>query len=184
MDDKIIKSARKQLGGLFQQRREQLGISREDLGAAVGVTAETIKGIETGRFKWDIDLQHKLCAALGIKPYFSHLMPEGEQDYRRRTNDDPERYHGFYIADNQLLYGGQAAIVKLTHPRLFLRFNYADSIFATFEDFKANIAVQEWLDPGDKPNDPDEIEAILIDCWNFLALHEEEEDRINEENEE
>lgn len=90
-----------------------------------------------------------------------------------------EHFHGFYISENLLLYPDQVAIIKLTYPRLFLRFNYADSYFTSYEDFVSNIAVQEWLD-GERPDDR-QVETILTDCWNFLALHEREEERLADE---
>lgn len=179
MDNKI-KAARQQLGQFFKERREQMGIDQETLSAHLGVTANTVNGIETGRFAWDIDLQHRLCAVLEIKPYFSATNPPDIEDYRTRKEDDPERYHGFYITDNILLYPTQVGITKLTHPRLFVRFIYSDIFFASYDDWKANIAVQEWLDPDDKPANDDEVEEILTDCWNFLCLHEREEERLNE----
>lgn len=98
-----------------------------------------------------------------------------------RKEDDPERYHGFYITENLLLYPEQLAITKLTAPRLFVRFNYGESYFSSYDDWVANHTELSWLDPDDKPTDPDEIEEILTDCWNFLALHEREEERLADE---
>ncbi len=40
-----------------------------------------------------------------------------------------------------MLYLDQLAIVKLTYPRLFVRFNYAD--------WKNNIVKMQWLDSDD-----------------------------------
>lgn len=182
MDEKL-KAARAQLGRLFQDRREQMGHDRKALAAFLGVSAETVKGIETGRFAWDIDLHLAICQALEIKPYFSFTEEPGKEDWRDRKEDDPERYHGFYFAENLLLYPEQAAIVKLTHPRLFVRFNYGESYFSSFEDWKANQTELEWLDPDDKPADPEEVEYHLTDCWNFLAMHEREEENLYEEEE-
>src|SRR5690606_31866574 len=122
MSDRI-KSAREQLGRFFKQRREELGQSQADMAAFLGITVNTLNRIEEGRFAWDIDLQHRICQALGIKPYFSHITDPEADDFTTRLEDDPERYHGFYITENLLLYPEQLAIVKLTHPRLFVRFN-------------------------------------------------------------
>lgn len=180
MNDKI-KSAREQIGRFFQERREEMGRTQKELADFLGVTENTVKGIETGRFAWDIDLQHRICQALEIKPYFSAIQAPGTEDYRNRREDDPDRYHGFYITENLLLYPDQLAIIKLTSPRLFVRFNYGDSYFISFEDWKANHTVLEWLDPDDKPGSTEEEEVILIDCWNFLALHEREEERLADE---
>lgn len=179
MEEKI-KAARKQLGGFLKQRREQLGLTTDELGGLVGFTGNTIRGVESGRFAMDIDMQFKIYQALGIKPYFSFQDQPPEGDYRLRKIDDKDRYHGFYISENLLLYPGQLAIIKLTHPRLFVKFNYGASYFSSYEDWKANHTEMQWLDPDDKP-EGEEIEYHLTDCWNFLALHEREEERLADE---
>lgn len=89
------------------------------------------------------------------------------------------RYDNFYISENILEYPGQLAIIKLSYPRLFLRFSYQDGYFISYEDWKDEIIVTEWLD-GERPNE-EEQEDILTDCWNFLALTEREEDRLSDE---
>ena len=86
MDEKI-KTARKQLGQFFKERREQMGLSSYLLADYLGISESTLKGIETGRFAWDIDLQHRLCAALEIKPYFSTTNDPHEEDYTLRKED-------------------------------------------------------------------------------------------------
>lgn len=68
-----IKAARQQLGRFFQERREEMGHDRKALAAFLGLTEETIKGIETGRFAWDIDMHLRICQALEIKPCFSTI---------------------------------------------------------------------------------------------------------------
>ncbi len=70
MNEKI-KAVRQAQGSFFKKRREQMGIPAQILAGKLGITANTLKGIESGRFARDIDLQHNICAALEIKPYFS-----------------------------------------------------------------------------------------------------------------
>ncbi len=70
MSDKI-KAARQQLGDMFRQRRQQMGRTQKEVADFLELSAETVKGIETGRFAWDIDLLFRLCAALEIKPFFA-----------------------------------------------------------------------------------------------------------------
>lgn len=179
MNEKI-KSARVTLGSFLLQRREQLGISQELLGEAVGVSANTIKGVESGRFAMDVDLQFQIYSALGIKPYFSYTDESDLENLKRNnTKADSGDFHGYYISENILLYPEQLAIVKLTYPRLFVRFNYGESFFANYKDWKANLTVQEWID-GEKPND-DEVDYILTECWNFLCLDERENEKLNNE---
>lgn len=171
-----IKAARVALGGFIKERREEMDIPASILGEFVGVTDNTIKGIESGRFAMDIDLQFKIFQALEIKPYYSTTKDPLHEDYRLRKEDDQERYHGFYISENLLLYPEQLAIIKLTYPRLFVRFNYGESLFIDYEDWKNNITTLEWLDLNDKPDNEEETDYHLTDCWNFLALHEKKED--------
>lgn len=181
INENKIRTARKELGRFFAEKREAMGRTQEELAAYVGITANTLRGIETGRFAWDVDMNHRLCAALEIKPYFHSIEPDAEPNTQSKAADDPEYYHGFYISENILLHPGKLAILKLTYPRLFLLFNYGETLFTDFNDFKLNIAVQEWLDPNDKPTDPGEIDDIITECWNFLALTEREEDRMYDE---
>lgn len=85
MTNDKIKAARIALGGFIKERREEMGLTQQLLGANVGVTANTINGIETGRFAMDIDLQFKIYQALEIKPYFSTtkdpLHEQKEEEY-------------------------------------------------------------------------------------------------------
>lgn len=76
MDEKI-KTARVQLGQFIKERRLQLGRTAQELGEFVGVTANTIKGVETGRFACDVDLLLSICAALDVKPIFAPLEELG-----------------------------------------------------------------------------------------------------------
>lgn len=80
----------------------------------------------------------------------------------------------YYITENILDWDGQLAITKMSPPAVFVRFNYGDSYFATFEEFRDALTVVEWIG-GETPDAADQ-EAILTDCWNFLAQHEEEEE--------
>lgn len=91
--------------------------------------------------------------------------------YYRKQSDSRFRYprSSYYITENILDWDGQLAITKLSPPAVFVRFPNADAYFADFEQFRDSLAVVEWL--GEKP-DPDEQEAILIDCYNFLVLHD------------
>jgi len=173
-----FKEQRIRLGAFLRERREELNLPAAILAATVEVHEETILQIEAGEFLMDIDLQFSIYRVLGIKPYFSFINQPDEEDYMLRRDDDPEHYHGFYISENLMLYPDQLAIVKLTYPRLFVRFNYADSLFIDYEDWKNNIVKMQWLDSDDKPVDEDEIDSHLTDCWNFLALHEREEENL------
>jgi DNA-binding XRE family transcriptional regulator len=173
-----IKNARAQLGQFFKDRRIELGLDEQSLAEHVGISKNTLQGIERGRFAWDIDLQHRLCAVLGIKPYFSANQPEPDPVLISNDLSDPRLYYGFYIMENVLLYPEQLAILKMTYPRLIVLFNYNVSQFTSFDDWCANHTDVQWLDKDDKPDDLEVVKDILTECWNFLALHEREEERL------
>lgn len=98
------------------------------------------------------------------------------QAYKGKQTDDRFKYprSSYYITENIRDWDGQLAITKLSPPMVFVRFAYSDSYFATFDEFRDSLAVVEWI--GGEVPDEEEQEAILTDCWNFLALHEEEEE--------
>lgn len=82
-----IKALRSQLGAFLSNRRRQMGRTDEEVGQFVGVTASTIRGVETGRFACDVDLLLKLCAALEIKPIFAPLEEIGKGSFSTLFKD-------------------------------------------------------------------------------------------------
>lgn len=76
--NEIIKLARHQLGEFFKQRRQLMGHTEAEFANFVGITANTIRGIESGRFAMDIDLHFAICSALEIKPFFAPLEEIGK----------------------------------------------------------------------------------------------------------
>lgn len=85
----------------------------------------------------------------------------------------------YYITENILDWPGQLAVIKLSPPMVFVRFDEASAYFASYEEWRDEIFVVEWIG-GEKPN-RDEQEAIFTDIWNFLVQHEEEEERQAED---
>lgn len=96
---------------------------------------------------------------------------------------EKQKYPGYYISENILDHPHQMAITKLSFPRLFLRFSDDEfAMFSSYEFWRDNLIELQWLDPSDKPTSKREVEGILTECWNFLAEHEAEEERLYEEN--
>ena len=78
-------------------------------------------------------------------------------------------FHDFYLDEHVLNHPGQAVVIKLSVPRLFLRFNYDEKYIADLEHLKENINEQTWLD-GDVVH-PADAEKILQECFDFLSEH-------------
>jgi hypothetical protein len=86
-------------------------------------------------------------------------------------------YQHFLFGENNISQKDQQTyVIKLSHPPCSIRFNYLDSIFASYEEFYKNIADVQFFS-GERPSDK-EVDEILTDAWNFLAL---EERRLDEE---
>lgn len=50
-----------------------------------------------------------------------------------------------------------------------------DCVYAGYEEFRGNISELNFLRPQDR--DTANIEQIMIDAYNFLVLHDEDEER-------
>lgn len=71
--------------------------------------------------------------------------------------------------------------MRMDFPRVFILIrDYSEAYPCTFEDFRDRIAEVNFLDP--KEREGADIENIIIDAWNFLALTERKEDELYEEN--
>lgn len=104
---------------------------------------------------------------------------------------DETGFTAFYIAENRTEHPGEECIIKLSYPRVLIRYKLSEAYFSSYDQFFQSIAHIEWLD-GERPQSQEEIDDIFTDCWNFLALEErklqedldeEEEDYGDEEEE-
>lgn len=62
------KELRTNIGQSLKDRRESLGLTVEEISGQLGISVNTMKGIESGRFAWDIDLHVRLCELLKADP--------------------------------------------------------------------------------------------------------------------
>ena len=95
-------------------------------------------------------------------------------------NQDLEQFGAWWLCENILCHHGQIALMRMDFPRVFILIrDYSEAYPCTFDEFRDKIAEVNFLDPSER--DGADIESIIIDAWNFLALTEREEDRIAEE---
>ena len=71
-------------------------------------------------------------------------------------------------------------LVNLEHS-VSIRFDYAHSYFASYEDFFESIADVQFF-TNERP-DEDTLAILLTEAWNFLALSEQEEENRADERE-
>ena len=90
-------------------------------------------------------------------------------------------YSSWWYCENILCHEGQIALMRMDFPRVFILIrDYSEAYPCTFEDFRDRIAEVNFLDP--KEREGADVENIIIDAWNFLALTERKEDELYEEN--
>lgn len=96
MNEKI-KAARQMLGRFFKERREDLKLSPQTLANRLGISTETIRGIESGRFAWNIDLHLRICDALGIR----HELIRSDEEQPDYVVQQLEDKNGFTCTDTK-----------------------------------------------------------------------------------
>ena len=84
----------------------------------------------------------------------------------------PEKFKNFFWGENKLFFPKEEFVIKLSYPRVFVRYVVADGYFTEYDEFFNNIAEVQYLDGIDsKPNETKQKE-ILVDIWNYIALEE------------
>ena len=82
----------------------------------------------------------------------------------------------WWLCENIVHHAGQVALLRMDFPQVFVLIrDYGESYFASFDEFKQHIAEVNFLDP--KEREKSDLDDLLTEAWNFLALTEEEEER-------
>ena len=86
----------------------------------------------------------------------------------------------WWYCDNIVNHRGQVGLLRMAFPRCFILMrDYGAAYFSGFEDWKDNIIELNFLDPKDR--ETTDVDSLLTEAWNFLALQEREEDNYVEE---
>lgn len=94
---------------------------------------------------------------------------------------DKEMYSHWWYCENIVCHEGQIALMRMDFPRVFVLIrDYGEAYFSTYEEFAGHIAEVNFLDPKDREGA--DLESILTEAWNFLALTERREEELYDEN--
>ena len=69
---------------------------------------------------------------------------------------------------NNLFFPEEEFVIKLSYPRIFVRFKVTEGYYSDFDLFYTNIAEVQYLD-GKRPSD-EEQKHILEDVWNYITM--------------
>lgn len=86
-----------------------------------------------------------------------------------------ERSQHWWYCDNILNHPGQCGLLRMDFPRVFILIrDYDLAYWADFDAWKDDIIELNFFSPSER--EEADLEDILIEAWNFLALIEEEEE--------
>lgn len=87
-----------------------------------------------------------------------------------RKEEYKEEYKEYWWGENAQFYPGQQSIIKLSTPRVLIRYELEDVLEANFKEFFDSIEEIHWLDGNDLEDT--QKEAILKEAWDFLIIEE------------
>ena len=82
----------------------------------------------------------------------------------------PEKFRNYFWGENKLFFPDEEFVIKLSYPRIFIRYKVADGYFANFDEFFESIAEVQYID-GERPSE-EEQNRLLVDVWNYIGLEE------------
>jgi hypothetical protein len=80
----------------------------------------------------------------------------------------PDKFKNYYLGTNKLFFPEYEFVIKLSFPRVFVRYKFAKGYYSDFEKFFENVAEVQYLE-GEKPSKLEE-QHIMNDIWNFLSM--------------
>ena len=90
--------------------------------------------------------------------------------------DAVKRSQHWWFCENVMNHPGQVGLLRMDFPRVFILIrDYSVAYWAGYEEWKGDIIEVNFFTPSER--DEADMDAILTDAWNFLALVEEEDER-------
>ena len=92
-----------------------------------------------------------------------------------------ERSQHWWYCDNILNHPGQCGLLRMDFPRVFILMrDYDTTYWASIDDWKHELIEVNFFTPSER--EEADLDGILTEAWNFLALIEEEEENQYELN--
>ena len=80
----------------------------------------------------------------------------------------PDEFKNLYIGKNSLFFPEFEFVIKLSFPRVFVRYKITEGYYSDFDKFFSNIAEIQYLD-GKKPSKYEQ-NRIMTDVWNYITM--------------
>ncbi len=87
-----------------------------------------------------------------------------------------KRSQHWWYCDNILNHPGQCGLLRMDFPRVFILMrDYDTAYWADIEEWKRDLVEVNFFNPSER--EEANLDEILTEAWNFLALIEEEEEK-------
>lgn len=80
----------------------------------------------------------------------------------------PDDFKNYYIGRNSLFFPEHEFVIKLSFPRVFVRYKLQEGYYSDFDKFFENIADVQYLE-GTKPTEMEQNQ-IKTDIWNYITM--------------
>ena len=80
----------------------------------------------------------------------------------------PYEYKNFYFGKNSLFFPECEFVIKLSFPRVFVKYIRTEGYYSDFDKFFDNIADVQYLE-GKRPSEM-EHNKIITEIWNFITM--------------
>jgi hypothetical protein len=80
----------------------------------------------------------------------------------------PDDFKNYFIGKNNLYFPDFEFVIKLSFPRVFVRYKTTKGYYSDFDKFFSNIADVQYLE-GKRPSEFEHYQ-ILTDIWNFITM--------------
>ncbi|MBS2100732.1 MULTISPECIES: hypothetical protein [Carboxylicivirga] len=80
----------------------------------------------------------------------------------------PDKYKNYYLGSNKLFFPEYEFVIKLSFPRVFVRFLRVEGYYTDFDKFFQNVAEVQYIE-GSKLSKIEERQ-ILNEVWDFLTM--------------
>lgn len=80
----------------------------------------------------------------------------------------PDKFKNFYLSKNSLFFSEYEFVIKLSFPRVFVKYKVTEGYYSDFDKFFNTYAEVQYLD-GQKPSES-EHQKILTDIWNYITM--------------
>lgn len=123
---------------------------------------------------------YNIFTTFSLSPILLNFAQTKNNTVMKVREEAVRRSASWWFCENLVNHKGKVGLLRLDFPRVFILMrDYSVAYFASFEKWRDEIVEINFLDPKDREGA--DLEDILIDAWNFLALEEEADDDMYDE---